>query len=367
MPLYMDFHIIPDVTIEDVKMAHIADKAVQDRFGVKYHQFWVNEDAGTVFCLMEGPNKEACAATHREAHGNIACKIEEVAVGFYQSFMEHNSKLDGGVVLNKDGTADRGYRLVLGINIYGNTKITSNRDYKKLRHPDKPKKFVAEIITKYQGKQIRPFVDDSIMAAFKSPENVLNCAHQIHRELSKRRHEHENSEWNITYKMGIGCSQPLNENQGFFEQAIKLAERLSLIAGKQEILVSNTVKRLCNNNILNNCPVFLRILEASEEKFLNNLFNAAEEKLSNDCFSISSLGRDIGISRPQLYRKVQSIIKDTPNGFIRNLKMHKALLLLKEQELNISQIALEVGYNNPSYFAKCFKETYGVSPSQVLN
>ncbi|HKI88702.1 MAG TPA: DUF4242 domain-containing protein, partial [Draconibacterium sp.] len=78
MPLYMDFHIIPDVTIEDVKSAHMADEEVQHKYGVKYHQFWVNEEAGTVFCLMEGPDKEACTATHQEAHGNVACKIEEV-------------------------------------------------------------------------------------------------------------------------------------------------------------------------------------------------------------------------------------------------------------------------------------------------
>jgi len=58
MPLYMDIHKSAEITIEDVKKAHVADKSIQDRYGVKYHQFWVNKEAGMVFCLCEGPDKE---------------------------------------------------------------------------------------------------------------------------------------------------------------------------------------------------------------------------------------------------------------------------------------------------------------------
>mgnify|MGYP003546818225 FL=1 len=75
MPLYMDFHKIENLTVEAVKTAHIADVAIQEKYGVRYHQFWVNELAGTVFCLMEGPDKESCEAVHHEAHGNIACAM----------------------------------------------------------------------------------------------------------------------------------------------------------------------------------------------------------------------------------------------------------------------------------------------------
>jgi len=57
MPLYMDFHIISDITIEGVKNDHIADKAVQDRYKVKYHQFWVNEAAGRSFASSKDQTK----------------------------------------------------------------------------------------------------------------------------------------------------------------------------------------------------------------------------------------------------------------------------------------------------------------------
>ncbi|WP_200975061.1 nickel-binding protein [Echinicola sp. 20G] len=83
----MDFHQFEHLSIEDVKTAHIADVAIQDAYGVKYHQFWVNEKAGTVFCLVEGPDKETCELVHQMAHGAVPCALTEVEVGFYDLVM----------------------------------------------------------------------------------------------------------------------------------------------------------------------------------------------------------------------------------------------------------------------------------------
>src|SRR5688572_33295233 len=102
----MDFHKGLFVTVEDVKNAHIADERIQEKYGVKYHQFWVNEEAGAVFCLMEGPDKEACAAVHREAHGNIACSIVEVEPGFFNTLMGNGHRVDNGLVIYDDGMVD---------------------------------------------------------------------------------------------------------------------------------------------------------------------------------------------------------------------------------------------------------------------
>jgi hypothetical protein len=87
MPLYMDIHLVEDVSVEDAKNAHIRDLEVQGKYGVTYHQYWFNETAGTVYCLMEGPNKESCEAVHRESHGIVACQIIEVEGGIYDLFM----------------------------------------------------------------------------------------------------------------------------------------------------------------------------------------------------------------------------------------------------------------------------------------
>ena len=82
MPLYMDIHKgVDGLTAEAVAGAHQKDLEVQEKHGVKYLRYWFNEDAGTIFCLIEAPSKEAAEAVHREAHGLVADEIIEVQEG----------------------------------------------------------------------------------------------------------------------------------------------------------------------------------------------------------------------------------------------------------------------------------------------
>ena len=82
MPLYMDEHKgVEGLTAEAVASAHEKDLAVQEKHGAKYLRYWFNEDAGTIFCLIEAPSKEAAEAVHREAHGLVADEIIEVHEG----------------------------------------------------------------------------------------------------------------------------------------------------------------------------------------------------------------------------------------------------------------------------------------------
>jgi hypothetical protein len=82
MPLFMDVHRLGDsVTIDDVAKAHMADLQHQDKHDVKYLRYWVDEAAGTIFCLAEAPSADAAATVHREAHGLVAEDIFEVKEG----------------------------------------------------------------------------------------------------------------------------------------------------------------------------------------------------------------------------------------------------------------------------------------------
>ena len=78
MPLYMDVHNLPGVKANDVAGAHMKDLQEQERHGVKYLRYWVNEREGKVFCLVEAPDAEAANTVHREAHGLVADEIFEV-------------------------------------------------------------------------------------------------------------------------------------------------------------------------------------------------------------------------------------------------------------------------------------------------
>jgi hypothetical protein len=80
--LYMDIHSIGDgVTATDVAQAHLADLTVQDRYGVRYLRYWVNEGEGKIFCLVDAPDASAAERVHREAHGLVADAIFPVVEG----------------------------------------------------------------------------------------------------------------------------------------------------------------------------------------------------------------------------------------------------------------------------------------------
>jgi uncharacterized protein DUF4242 len=82
MPLFMDTHRnVEDLTAQAVADAHKRDVEVQEKHGVNYRQYWFNEKAGLVHCLVEAPSKEAAEAVHREAHGLVADDVVEVEEG----------------------------------------------------------------------------------------------------------------------------------------------------------------------------------------------------------------------------------------------------------------------------------------------
>lgn len=83
MALYMDMHdALPEgATIDDVRAAHARDLEVQGGYGVTYHRYWVDEDAGKVFCLVEAPDAATAERVHREAHGLVADRLFPVVEG----------------------------------------------------------------------------------------------------------------------------------------------------------------------------------------------------------------------------------------------------------------------------------------------
>ena len=82
MPLFMDVHTIDGgVQVDDVAKAHLADLQKQGDYDVKYLRYWVNEDAGKIFCLVEAPSSTAASTVHREAHGLVADEVFAVQEG----------------------------------------------------------------------------------------------------------------------------------------------------------------------------------------------------------------------------------------------------------------------------------------------
>ena len=81
MPTYIDIHDLPGVKADDVVGAHEADVRVQGAYGVDYRHYFVDEEAGKVFCFVDAPDGETAARVHREAHGLEAHTLHEVTQG----------------------------------------------------------------------------------------------------------------------------------------------------------------------------------------------------------------------------------------------------------------------------------------------
>lgn len=362
MPLYMDFHKIDNVTVEDVKSAHMADEAIQDKYGVRYHQFWVNQETGSVFCLVEGPDAATCEMVHKMAHGNVACALTKVESGFYEKMMGAGHRIDDGHVQHPDGSIDTGNRIILLTAITGLTKAKDLQQLPEIQRPNWAREIVYNLINEYEGRELQWESDDSIIGIFNDATNAVACAQQIQQQLINEKERKPG----IIFRAGISASQPVTKEGDFFQQAIKLAHRLCMIAMPDQILISSLTATLSSNDALLKQSDAVKLLNVKEEEFISSLINATEKGLGDEAFDLDKLSADICVSRPQLYRKIVSLTGLSPNDFVRDMRMNKALSMLKQQKRNIAEIAYETGFSSPSYFSKCFTEKFGCAPSAFL-
>lgn len=101
-----------------------------------------------------------------------------------------------------------------------------------------------------------------------------------------------------------------------------------------------------------------------DEEFVKNAVRYVENNIDKSDYSVNDLGKDIGMSRTQLYRKFESITGLTPNDFIRSIRLKRAAQLLLDTSYTISEISDMVGFNSIKYFNKYFKEQFGSTPTQ---
>ncbi len=125
-------------------------------------------------------------------------------------------------------------------------------------------------------------------------------------------------------------------------------------------------ERYKKNAILSGVEVSVEnALFQKEDAFLLKVRQILEANLSDEKFGIEELGRTLGMSRSQLYRKFKALTDTTVYHFIRERRLVKARELLLTTDLNITEIAMETGFKNLSYFSRLFSEEFGKAPSKV--
>ncbi|NDV78035.1 substrate-binding domain-containing protein [Dysgonomonas sp. 511] len=124
------------------------------------------------------------------------------------------------------------------------------------------------------------------------------------------------------------------------------------------------IKEAFGSNLINDTKK--ESLGEMEQNFINDFQAYVEKFISNPELSVDELADHLKLSRSQLYRKIKSLTNYSPNELIRIVRLKYAKQLLNSKVSSVSEVAYEAGFSSPSYFAKCFKDIYGVSPTEYI-
>jgi signal transduction histidine kinase/ligand-binding sensor domain-containing protein/DNA-binding response OmpR family regulator len=105
-------------------------------------------------------------------------------------------------------------------------------------------------------------------------------------------------------------------------------------------------------------------VKGNDDALMERIMKSINENLSDPDFNVEKLTEDVGISRAQLHRKMKEIAGISTGEFIRNLRLEQAARLIRENKINVTQVAYSVGFNNQTHFSTVFKKHFGLSPSE---
>jgi class 3 adenylate cyclase len=239
MPMFLDRHDMAGASVEDIASAHVLDVETQARFGVKYHTYWFDPADGTVFCLAEGPSKEAVDQVHREAHGAMASSIIEL-----DAEAPLNTML-GTWPAHPVGTAyaEPALRAIVFTDMCGSvaqTQALGDEGHLKLlrQHND----IVRAELAAHGGREVK-HTGDGIMASFNSVASAVAFSVAV-----QRRVDEFNAAADAPFHISIGVSagEPVtDDNDDLFGAAVQLAARLCAHAEPGDIVASLAVRELC--------------------------------------------------------------------------------------------------------------------------
>ena len=252
--------------------------------------------------------------------------------------------------------------------------IDDNRDIQKL--VGELMNHDYNIITASNGKEgIRlaaKYVPDLIICDVMMPVvDGLECCRQIKTEVSTS---------HIPVLMLTACSMDEQRAQGYdsgadgylskpFSSAVLKARCTSLIANRRRI------KELWQSSTVSALPGLKQGKETGEAKpvrtndidseFYNRFLEIFRNKMGNAGLSVDSLASEMGLERSQFYRKIKALTNYAPVELMRRLRLQHGHMLLVQTEKTVSEIAYETGFSTPAYFTKCYRETYGETPTEA--
>ncbi len=250
------------------------------------------------------------------------------------------------------------------------------------------------LVGKHNGEWIKE-MGDGVFVLFDSIVNAIWCGMEIQRTAR--------DDEDLNYKVVIHSAEVTLKDNDLLGDGVNQTARMEELGQANSILVSHKVATELKSiqsietrylgdfdlkNIADSMPIYavvgdgLDIPEVSGgpdkqaasgfDKLINDaVVLQAQEVIQNhiadDKLTVTFLGKQIGLSRPQLYRRVRAATGLSPNEWIREVRLIHAQNLLKTKGLTVSEAAFQSGFNNLSYFSKCFQQRFGLLPSALLS
>lgn len=170
----------------------------------------------------------------------------------------------------------------------------------------------------------------------------------------------------ILLTAGIGEEQELKGLQSGADDFITKPFKLRVLQTKVENLIATrkTLRdRYSQEMVLKAKDI---AITPTDTLFFNRMQNVLDKQLSNPDFSVELFCQSVGMSRMQLHRKLMAFTGLSTSAFIRSQRLKQAVHILQTSDATINEVAYTIGFNTPSYFIKCFKETYKKTPSEYL-
>jgi class 3 adenylate cyclase len=280
MPLYMDRHDLPDATAADMAAAHLRDLEIQDQFGVRFVTYWFEEDAGSGFCLIEGPDEQSVAAAHRAAHGLVPSHVIEVDETIVRGFFGRLNTHPPG-----EPYVDSAFRAILFTDMVDSTRLTQQLgDRVAMLLVREHDSIVRGALAQFGGSEVK-HTGDGIMGAFGSAFQAVGAAIEIQRTLQQRSTGERPADGGaqvadgreqpadgreqpadgreppadgrqrpeLRVRIGVAAGEPVTEQDDLFGAAVQQAARLCAHAQPDCIVVSSGVQDLCRGKGIRFC------------------------------------------------------------------------------------------------------------------
>ncbi|MEQ8473047.1 MAG: alpha/beta fold hydrolase [Marinoscillum sp.] len=246
---------------------------------------------------------------------------------------------------------------------------------------------ISKLVVQFRGRIVH-LNQDNFIATFDGPSKAVHCALELVRTAEN---------FNAQLAAGIHIKEAsVNETHFVSGVTRDFVESVLSQAKPREIVITQTVKHLLlgagltfiqHNSVFDvglgeslllyavmdhldqeGLPVKIdRTLLPQNDSVLENVLQSIDVHLESESFGVEMLCREVGISERQLQRKIKAITNKSPNQLITSVRLHRAKELLIAKKGNIAEIAFKTGFGSPSYFSKCFRKEFGLSPSDFID